>query len=348
MSENPPSGKPSYGSAQRVAQVVHLLHQNPLGVSMSLLERELRVHRRTLSRYIQTLQEALMDDDGEPLVEYVRKGGEARLRFRRKRTALLEGEAYELMSLYLALDLMTFLDGTFLHEGAEEILDRLQGMLSKTAGHQTNLILKDFDKKFHHFTEAPKDYSGHNDILRKLVQALVVQRFIQLSYQKHVQAEPRRHRVQPLTLLMYKRALYLVCRRPADPELNKEERILTFAVERITSVTVLEEGFPYPADYDPEGRYRSNFGLVADADPVEVVLRFDKVVAGGVSTRHWHPSQSAVFMENGDLEMRLNVSPGAEFLAWILGYGAFVEVMEPLSLRDQVRERLQEALLRYQ
>ena len=49
----------------------------------------------------------------------------------------MEGSAYELMSLYMALDLMAFLEGTFLMEGAQDVLDRLQERIRKEHGHQS-------------------------------------------------------------------------------------------------------------------------------------------------------------------------------------------------------------------
>ncbi len=102
MSEQPPGGKPTYGSAVRVAQIIHWLHQFPFGLSLRELAERLQVSERTLARYIATLKEAFFDQDGEPLVEVNRPGPTGRLRFRRKDAQLMGGTAFELMSLYMA------------------------------------------------------------------------------------------------------------------------------------------------------------------------------------------------------------------------------------------------------
>ena len=344
MTEIPPSSKPTYGSATRMAQIVHWLHQAPMGLSFRDLRERLRVSERTLTRYLTTLRETLVDHDGEPLIELQRTGQGSRLRFRRKRFKM-EGTAYELMSLYLALDLMNFLDGTMFRQGTQEVLERLQEALLRGHGHQTNLVLKDFNKKFYHWTEAPKDYSAHNTILEQLVKALILQHNISMRYQ--VPGKPEKsHTLSPLSLLMFKRALYLVGRKGGEDG-ETPTRDLTFAVERIQAITVLEEGFSYPPEYEPQKRFQSSFGLVAEAKPEWVVLSFDPLVAANVESRRWHPSQKMSREPNGRLILEMNTEIGVELMSWILSYGAFVEVREPKQLVDQIVERLQRALQVY-
>jgi len=344
MTDTPPSSKPTYGSATRMAQIVHWLHQAPMGLSFKDLRERLRVSERTLTRYLTTLRETLIDNDGEPLLEMNRTGQGGRLRFRRKRFKM-EGTAYELMSLYLALDLMNFLDGTMFRQGTQEVLERLQEALLRGHGHQTNLVLKDFNKKFYHWTEAPKDYSAHNTTLEQLVKALILQRNITMRYQ--VPGKPEKsHDISPLSLLMFKRALYLVGRKDSDDE-NTPSRDLTFAVERIQSITVLEEGFAYPPEYEPQKRFQSSFGLVAEAKPELVVLAFDPLVAANVASRRWHPTQKISRDKDGRLILEMQTEIGVELMSWILSYGAFVEVREPQHLVEKIAERLQRALQVY-
>ena len=341
MSEHPPGGKPTYGSAIRVAQIVHWLHQFPYGMGLQELATRLGISDRTLARYIQTLKESFFDDEGEPLIEVLRSGTQGRLRFRRKGIKM-KGVAYELMSLYLALDLMAFLEGTFLQEGAQEVLDRMQQIMRREHGNETNLVLKDFHKKFYHWIEAPKDYSAHNANLDRVVKALVLQRKIELVYQSPRKPE-KTHRVSPLSLLMYKRALYVIGRRETTPGQD-----LTFAVERIKTVSILEDPFFYPEDYEPGERFRGTFGLVRETEPEAVKLMFHPTVAQNVVSRRWHPSQETEWTDNGELIMTFRIEPGLEFQGWLLGYGHFVRVLEPPHLRQRVVDRLRQSLNQYE
>jgi len=336
MSATPPSGKPNYGSAIRVAQIVHWLHECPYGVSLAELRERLGISDRTLARYIQTLKESFDDDEGGPLIEVAKGSSQGRLRFKRKQLDM-EGTAYELMSLYMALDLMAFLEGTFIQEGAQEALDRLQNTLRQRHGHETALILKDFHKKFFHWTEAPKDYSAHNEMLDQLVKALVVQREVEIVYVSMGGRPPKTHRLSPLSLLMYKRALYLVGRKKSDAG----ERDLTFAVERIERVSVTQTGFSYPGDYLPESRFQTGFGLVQEkSEQQTVVLRFSEQVVRNVASRQWHTSQTVNHLDDGSMELTMRLAIGGELLGWIQSYGHYVTVIEPLELRTQIIERL--------
>ncbi len=231
---------------------------------------------------------------------------------------------------------MAFLEGTFLQEGAQGVLDRMQKTMMRD--HQANLMLKDFDKKFFHFREPPKDYSTKNTVLQDLVKALINQKKIRLLYQSPGK-EPKEHLLEPLTMLMFKRGLYLVGRRR-----DSETRDITFAVERMVSVSLLSDGFSYPMDYDPAVRFRNSFGLVQEKDPRDISLLFHPRVAPGVASRKWHPSQETITRPSGALEVHLCIEPGSELQAWILSYGDYVKVLQPDSLREELRERLQRAL----
>jgi predicted DNA-binding transcriptional regulator YafY len=346
MTDQPPGLKPTYGAAGRLAQIIHLLHTHPMGLTYADLQERLGVHQRTLARYIATLREQFGPHEGFPNVEVVRNGSRpSRLRFQRVRDVddIAPGSAYELLSMYLALDLMNFLNGTVLGDVAQDLLDRFQSHLLREKNHEATLLLKDFDKKFFHWSEAPKDYKDQSSVINQVINAIVVQRELTIGYKSPNRHRTKEHTVKPLSLLMYKRALYLVGRKPPKEE-GAPERDLTFAVERIRTAHVSETSFFYPEDYNPKGRFMSSFGLVQGDAKTDVELIWDPVVAENIKSRKWHPSQTFEEMDDGRILMRLNVQTGSEFMAWLQSYLPFVEVRSPQTLRDQLRDNLQKAL----
>lgn len=347
MSEQPPGLKPTYGAAGRLAQIVHLLHSHPMGLTFADLTQKLGISQRTLARYVATLREQFEAEKGYPSVEVARNGSRpGRLRFRRLRDNSEDvgpDNTYELLSLYLALDLMNFLDGTVLGDVAQDLLDRFQSHLLRQKNNEATLLLKDFDKKFFHWSEAPKDYSKQGGVIHRVINAIVMQRELIITYKTPSRYQLKEHRVKPLSLLMYKRALYLVGRKPPKEE-GQPERDLTFAVERIRTAEVTETSFFYPNDYNPMGRFMSSFGLVQDKELSNVKLIWDARVAENIKSRRWHPSQQFTELESGNIEMTLEVQPGSEFIAWIQSYLPFVEVVEPEPLREQLRNNLRKAL----
>jgi len=67
---------------------------------------------------------------------------------------------------------------------------------------------------------------------------------------------------------------------------------------------------------------------------VEVVLRFHPKLAMRVRETRWHPSQRIEEQADGHVLWRALVAEPQEMLPWVRGWGADVEVVEPLALRE--------------
>ena len=52
-------------------------------------------------------------------------------------------------------------------------------------------------------------------------------------------------------------------------------------------------------------------------------------------------------MENGELEISLEVPINYEIVSWILGFGSAAEVIQPDSLRDRIMAELHTSAMRY-
>jgi len=66
-----------------------------------------------------------------------------------------------------------------------------------------------------------------------------------------------------------------------------------------------------------------------------------------VAEREWHASQTTEPLEAGGLELRMEVGGTRELASWVLSFGGGAEVMEPDTLREEVRSRLKSALALY-
>ena len=80
---------------------------------------------------------------------------------------------------------------------------------------------------------------------------------------------------------------------------------------------------------------------------MRVRIRFEKRWRTYVEEHIWHPSQSLEKARGGGIELAMQVGGTAELRQWILSFGAGAEVLEPESLRDEVRAELEGALSRY-
>jgi proteasome accessory factor B len=73
-----------------------------------------------------------------------------------------------------------------------------------------------------------------------------------------------------------------------------------------------------------------------DEVEVEVRLRFSPAAAPRVRESVWHHSQRLEDLPNGGCELSMHVGGIKEVRAWVLGWGADVEVLAPDALRDEV------------
>jgi proteasome accessory factor B len=87
--------------------------------------------------------------------------------------------------------------------------------------------------------------------------------------------------------------------------------------------------------------------IIADQEPIDVVLHFSPAVASRVREARWHPSETVSAAADGGLTWRATVAGPIEIRLWILSWGDDVEVLEPASLRADVAATHARAAARY-
>lgn len=111
----------------------------------------------------------------------------------------------------------------------------------------------------------------------------------------------------------------------------------TFKLERIRQIELTNQPYQIPPDFDVNRYLRSSWGIASD-DEVRVVLRFTPRAASRVLECRWHPSQEVRMLDGGGLEFSVTVAGTMEITPWILSWGAEVEVLNPLDLRERLAE----------
>ena len=77
------------------------------------------------------------------------------------------------------------------------------------------------------------------------------------------------------------------------------------------------------------------------------VLRFTAKSAAWVADEAWFPDAAGEWLEDGRFELRIPYNNPTELMMEICRHGPEVEVVSPPALRQQVAERLQQALDQY-
>lgn len=234
------------------------------------------------------------------------------------------------ISLVLGREITSFLQGTALYEGMSRV--EPDGLRPNEGRFTRNL-----DRKIRHLQEPARSYTDHRDTLDTVLDALLQERTLHLSY-----ASSRGDRafvdLQPLTVVIYRRAVYLFARAPD----GACERL---AVERIRDAR-LGSPFPYPSDWDPDAEIAPWFGMVTDHAPEPIVLRFRPKVHRYVVARRWHDTATLHDLPDGGVELRMRAG-GSELVRWVLEWGENCVVVRPTWLREAVIRELAGGLGNY-
>lgn len=185
-----------------------------------------------------------------------------------------------------------------------------------------------------------KDYSGKEELIEQLVDAMLNRTTCIVEYYSFSREENVGFKIDPLLMFEYSGGLYLYVRATSFGDL----RIL--ALERIQVLIPTEATFEDPEDFDPEEKLKEPFELTC-GDPVKARIRISANQAKYVRERPYH-SQCIVAEEpDGAVILELDTSGRRDVIRWVLSYGVDAEVLEPLDLREEVVGSLNETLRVY-
>jgi proteasome accessory factor B len=119
-----------------------------------------------------------------------------------------------------------------------------------------------------------------------------------------------------------------------------DERVYTFAVDRILSVESRRERFEYPSPrgFDPVRHFADTFGIFVPPrkerkrTEVELVFANERWLKLYVRERRWHPTQEFKDLRDGRLHMKFRVDNLIEVLPWIRSFGGQVTVLKPKEI----------------
>lgn len=175
------------------------------------------------------------------------------------------------------------------------------------------------------------------DLLEEVVDALQRRRGLQIKYRAFNGAR-RSLRIEPLSLALYDHQLYVIGRpRNGAPH--------PYRFSRIEAAEAAGRAFAYPDKdrYDPERIFADSFGIaVEEKYPVtQIEVSLSRNWTSFVQSHRWHRSQES-FLRAGRVHVRLRVRLCPEVVAWILGFGADVRVVEPKALRRRIARLAQQ------
>lgn len=247
----------------------------------------------------------------------------------------------ELLALVVARQALAAHRGSplerILSDGFDRLQDRLDNEQTYTLDTLSGLI------SFHDL--------GHEDIatetFHQLTQALRKRREVRFSYQGLKDGIPRTRRVHPYHLGNFNQKWYLFAFDPTA-RTQDDPGIRLFALSRITQLHVGTATFPRPTHFNPSHHLKGAFGIHSGnpASETVVVIQFDAWATRLVAERQWHATQELIHQTSPPgCTLTLRLTSTAEIKRWILSWGEHATVLEPASLRREIRHAAESILI---
>ncbi len=117
-------------------------------------------------------------------------------------------------------------------------------------------------------------------------------------------------------------------------------KLWLYGLDRIRDLSPSGEKFKMPRDFNANEFFAHHFGIVVHdgTRPCRIVLRAYDSHVDYMRSLPLHPSQEEVSTEEGCYsDFQYFLAPTFDFQLAVLGMGSFVEVIEPASLRKEMR-----------
>jgi predicted DNA-binding transcriptional regulator YafY len=113
--------------------------------------------------------------------------------------------------------------------------------------------------------------------------------------------------------------------------------IRTFAPARIVRVEPTGTQFKKKQNFSLQERLSQSFGVHSGTGQHDIQIRFSGFVADYIREKKWHPSQRLIELDDGGVELRLQLSSLVEIQRWVLTWGGSAVVIAPPELARDVR-----------
>ena len=204
-------------------------------------------------------------------------------------------------------------------------------------------ILMDHSKYmqgFIHYERSPEikgiQYFEH------IVRAIEKKEVLRLYYLPFYEDKPYFNEVHPYLLKEHESRWYLV-------GLNAfKGKVRTYALDRIRDLQVAAGTEYSPPAFNTEAYFKYAIGIIApEGIPPLIKLAVQLTQAQYLITRPWHDSQNIVEENEEQVVFSFRVHPTYEFRSRILSLGKDGIILEPVSLRKEMKQELEQVLKHY-
>jgi len=176
-----------------------------------------------------------------------------------------------------------------------------------------------------------------------LLHAIKNRKQIKFTHQKYWDNNPTERLAEPYALKEFKNRWYVLAND------LKDNRIKSFALDRLTNLEITNKSFVANQDFDVNQHYKNCFGIVSPngKNPVNIELSIETNQAKYLKSLPLHETQRIVSENENETILSLNIVVTEDFIMEILSHGNRIKVLKPKSLINEVKSHYKSALSQY-
>ena len=180
--------------------------------------------------------------------------------------------------------------------------------------------------------------------LVSVMQSMLDNTEMELHYRKYMSEDEEVRHIRPYAVKEFAKRWYIVAYS------EEASALRVYAMDRILALKPTGEKFKMPKGFQVDDLFESSYGiyLPEGEEPVLVKLRTTLREAAYLQDLPLHPSQVFLGEEDGFCLFALRVIPNPNFIMELVKHGGRLEILEPESLREQVKQELRNALKLYE
>ena len=167
---------------------------------------------------------------------------------------------------------------------------------------------------------------------------------LSITHQGFGKPYPSTFEIEPYCLKVVKRRWYVVARSPYYSERNKEKGVKpadvyrVYALDRISDIQDAGKTFKMKNDFDAKQYFEGCCGVITSDEPIQrIVLLAYGGFADYLRTLPLHESQREIESDDESTLFEYHLKPTYDFYQLVLAQGDQVEVLEPESVRAEMR-----------
>lgn len=239
----------------------------------------------------------------------------------------------ELEALFTLNQIITQLSPGTLKTQLETLISRMSKLL-KDETQQTDLAIK---VKLIEIA----DRIIQPQVFQTITAALTENKRIQIEFWSRENNQTTNRTVSPLQLVRYKDNWKI------DAWCHQKNALRTFSLEAINQVQLIEKSIKEISPQKIKSHFESSYGIFAGKANKQAVIQFTPYIARWVQYENWHPQQQSQWDKNGNYLLTLPYNQDQELIQDILKFGAHAKVLQPIELKEKIKQKLKETLENY-